>query len=762
MKKLTFALFVILVLALLWGTHSPAYSAVGNFSSTLPESTLTLLQELDQNIAAARKSAVEELGSFPVKIEDIQKRLAELQGMADIPSSDLGSAITQPQIEARALVISNLLTAYGNYESLIRSVQVRQKDLSTMTSPDEVSSVNPLKQPPPYSMVLYDTHRRSYEKQKQVLEMQLFLMRTDLNNLDVALTDLRKDKQSLESVRVNSGTESIGSWDKILLELNAELSKAKLANAVQRAVESQLKKEKDLQTLELEVRQLNWIRKNLVFPESDLKQNIADLQQRIDTQRQLLPAIKDKLNEATVSYNKARALLSDDVTDLAVLTPVATQYIERQANLDYWEYSLSIIQDELGWLSAAQQIWNVRYGLFHNKLKGDEIWKNRNQAQSNITELKASLENVQSLQTDTYTRLSTVKKQIEDANGKSRQNLVLLSQTLQNMLSNVLNRYTYLIPEQLLLQQMLYEEASAKIDTLRLAEQVGTFSKETLLSFMNTVLWSGEDYTVTISKLVYAVMIFISSFFLSNRGSRWIQRTVLKKFSSDITAANATQRILFYILWFSFFLIALQMVRIPLTAFAFLGGAMVLAIGFGAQNLFNNLISGFIIMFSRPFQVDDIVEIDNVTGTVEEIGSRSTRIKTWDNFDVILPNRYLLENKVVNWSGGDKKMRDRLVLEVRHDSDSRKVEELLLKMAKDHSKVLKDPAPFVLFGNFAESSLTFTLFFWVDLDQASSAKVASDMRHHLLYQLRAEGIDLPFPQMDVHLQPAASAAEHSA
>ena len=119
-----------------------------------------------------------------------------------------------------------------------------------------------------------------------------------------------------------------------------------------------------------------------------------------------------------------------------------------------------------------------------------------------------------------------------------------------------------------------------------------------------------------------------------------------------------------------------------------------------------------------------------------------------------MPNRYLLENRVTNWTGSDAKKRDTLKVGVSYDSDSRHVEELLLKVLKDHSKVLKDPAPFVLFQGFGDSSLDFTLYFWVDLSTASSTKVASDMRHHILSLFRQEGVDIPYPQVDVRF-PAA-------
>ena len=226
---------------------------------------------------------------------------------------------------------------------------------------------------------------------------------------------------------------------------------------------------------------------------------------------------------------------------------------------------------------------------------------------------------------------------------------------------------------------------------------------------------------------------------------------MINRFKASITAANAVQRIAFYILWVAFALIALNIVKIPLTAFAFMGGAFAVGIGFGMQNIFNNLISGFIVIFSRPFKVNDIVEVAGTQGIVEDIGSRSTTITTWDGSDVVLPNRYFLENTVTNWTKTDLKKREVLKIGVSYDADTREVEKILLDVAKGHSKVLKDPAPFVIFKNFGDSSLDFELYFWFELKNSSGPKIASDMRHHITAVLRREGINIPYPQRDLHI-----------
>ena len=271
------------------------------------------------------------------------------------------------------------------------------------------------------------------------------------------------------------------------------------------------------------------------------------------------------------------------------------------------------------------------------------------------------------------------------------------------------------------------------------------------MAFLDTELWQGEGYSVTVWRLVVAVLVFLSSFFLSAIGSRWLKGRMIKRFNASETAANATQRIVFYILWIAFVLTAFNIVKIPLTAFAFLGGAFAVGFGFGMQNIFNNLISGFIIIFSRPFKVKDIISVAGTEGVVRDIGSRSTTIKTWDGLDVVMPNRYFLENNVTNWTGSDQRRREILTVGVSYNADTRKVEKLMLEVMKGHSKVLNDPAPFVIFRDFGDSALAFEGYYWIDLRQVNRLKVASDMRHHLISLFREEGIEIPYPQQDVHI-----------
>ncbi len=729
---------------------------IADEATGLSESVTFLLKEVSQDMAVALSSSEKALAGFSLASSDIKNRVVQIGDISKTAVEDAARfGYSEQEGEAYLQLLTDINTAYSSYEALLQSYTVRREQVSGLVSSGDleatlVSSIVST------DINAHDEARKTLEKYKQGIEMQIFFLKSSINKIDLYLSDVAQGEEAIQTMAELPESEAA---KKRFQELKLELAKVKLASTIQGLLDGQLRNEELIYKVKESEKILSYIRGKLSFDESALKENIANIQKQIDEEKVKLSDAREKLSSAAASLEKARQLVSGDVSASSPMTRENSLYLERRANLNHWEYFISLTQDNLGYLTESQEIWKARYDMFNDNTKGDDLWKYRNESKAKIAELKARLESVQALQNDYYNRLSTVQAQIEEAEGKTKQNLNQMAKTLQNTVTNVLNRYAYILPRQSLLQQMLYEEAGARMGTVRIAEQVGSFSKKTFLSFLNTELWRGEGYSVTVGKLITAVLILFSSFFLSSMGSKLIQRTLLRRFSSDVTAANATQRVIFYILWFSFFLIALQTVRIPLTAFAFMGGAVALAIGFGAQNLFNNLISGFIIMFSRPFRVNDVVEVDGVSGSVEEIGSRSTRIRTWDNMEVIMPNRYLLENRVTNWMGSDTKIRSSIRVGVGYDADTRVVEELLLKMAKTHSRVLKEPQPFVLFDNFGDSALQFTLYFWVDIVNASAVKVSSDIRHHLVSTFRNEGITIPYPRMDIQIPAPGFAAQ---
>ena len=203
------------------------------------------------------------------------------------------------------------------------------------------------------------------------------------------------------------------------------------------------------------------------------------------------------------------------------------------------------------------------------------------------------------------------------------------------------------------------------------------------------------------------------------------------------------------------FLFALRLINVPLTAFAFLGGAIAIGVGFGAQNLINNFISGFIIMAEQPIGIGNLIELDGVIGMVEEIGARCTRVRTGENIHILVPNSAFLEKNITNWTLSDNEIRTKVTLGVVYGSPVRKVEELLIKAAKENAMVLKNPEPFVIFTDFGDNALIFEVHFWIIVRRVIERKlIESNVRFRIDDLFREAGIVIAFPQRDIHIDAA--------
>ncbi len=269
-------------------------------------------------------------------------------------------------------------------------------------------------------------------------------------------------------------------------------------------------------------------------------------------------------------------------------------------------------------------------------------------------------------------------------------------------------------------------------------------------------LFQSGDRPITVGKLVIALSLILVGLLLDRWLARLSEQKILPRFGFDAGASHAFAALGFYALLVVIFLISLRMVNIPIGAFALLGGALAIGLGFGSQNVVNNFISGIILLAERPIKIGDLVQVEDTYGNVERIGLRSTRIRTGDNIHFILPNSTFLENRVINWTHNNPKVRIRLDVGVVYGSPTRMVEELLRKTLSEHPRVLPDPTPIVLFTEFGDNSLNFQARFWVSIRSLMDRlRVESELRFRIDDLFREAGIVIAFPQRDVHLDAAA-------
>ncbi len=179
--------------------------------------------------------------------------------------------------------------------------------------------------------------------------------------------------------------------------------------------------------------------------------------------------------------------------------------------------------------------------------------------------------------------------------------------------------------------------------------------------------------------------------------------------------------------------------------------AMTVGLGFGLQEIFANFISGLIMLFEQPIRVDDIVTVGDVTGRVTMIHIRATTIRKWDQRELIVPNKEFITGRLINWTLSDNTLRRDFAVGIVYGSDTRKAEQLLYEIARNHPLVLKDPAPTVLFKEFGASSLDFELRVYFSGIE-NNLPVWHDINFAIDDAFRAAGIEIALPQQDVHIR----------
>ncbi len=278
-----------------------------------------------------------------------------------------------------------------------------------------------------------------------------------------------------------------------------------------------------------------------------------------------------------------------------------------------------------------------------------------------------------------------------------------------------------------------------------------------LFAVEDSIVVDGRTITgtrgVTVAKVVQAILIVVIGYLLVALLTKLATGLAIRRGKLEETSARIARKWILAVTLVILLLLALDVVKIPLTAFAFLGGAIAIGAGFGMQTLLKNLISGVMLLMERPFKPRDIVEVGGIRGEVTDINVRSCTIRDVNGIETLVPNSTFLEQNVTNWTLSSRKVRFVLSIGVGYGSPVRKVSDLLLEVADRHKQVLEDPVPEVLFMDFGDNALMFALYVWLEIGpgRRSGNVILSDLRFMIDASFAEHGIEIPFPQRNVHL-----------
>jgi small-conductance mechanosensitive channel len=252
--------------------------------------------------------------------------------------------------------------------------------------------------------------------------------------------------------------------------------------------------------------------------------------------------------------------------------------------------------------------------------------------------------------------------------------------------------------------------------------------------------------SIGIFLFVFAAFILISRIVVHSVASR-----VFDRLKVDKSIQYTIERTLQYLLFVGGAIVALEFVGISLSGLAVIFGFLSVGIGFGLQNVTSNFVSGLIVLFERPIRVGDRITVGDTEGNVTAINLRSTTVRTINNISIIVPNSSFISENVINWSHSDTRVRMDIDVGVSYDSDLETVLRCLQEVGEESSNVLKDPPPSVLHIGFGDSAWDMRLRCWVSSPQGRTI-VRSELNCAIVRKFRENGIEIPFPQRDLHVR----------
>ncbi|MEQ6118805.1 mechanosensitive ion channel domain-containing protein [Reichenbachiella sp. MALMAid0571] len=272
----------------------------------------------------------------------------------------------------------------------------------------------------------------------------------------------------------------------------------------------------------------------------------------------------------------------------------------------------------------------------------------------------------------------------------------------------------------------------------------------TLKEILSYTFVESEHFKISVYSVMISMLIVLATLVVLWVIKRVFQRLVDKN-KLDKSASWSVFQIIKYFIWVLVCVLILESLGMQISILLASIAALLVGVGLGLQQLFNDLASGLILLIERTLKIDDVIQLeDGEIGKVTHIGLRTSEIKTRDDIFMIVPNSKFVNDKIINWSHNDEHTRFHVNVGVAYGSDPNMVRDILTKCVHSHGEVSKKPEPFIRFNDFGESSLDFQIFFWVE-HSFTVERIKSDLRYMIFEEFNKNGIEIPFPQRDLHI-----------
>lgn len=276
--------------------------------------------------------------------------------------------------------------------------------------------------------------------------------------------------------------------------------------------------------------------------------------------------------------------------------------------------------------------------------------------------------------------------------------------------------------------------------------------------FIDAPLFKLGEEPISLLFLLKSAIFLIILIIVSHTFMLVMQKRVLTYTPLQPSQQYAVARVLSYLLFVLGLVIGLQSLGLNLNSLVVVGGALGLGVGLGLQAVVANFVAGLILLLEQPVKLGDRIQIGDTYGDVVQLRGRSTWVRTNDNVVIIVPNSDFINQKVTNWTANDRQVRISVPFGVSYSSDPVQVRDMVLELARLHKDILAHPAPQVIFLDYGDSSLDFDLRIWTVTQVQTPLTLKSDMYFAMFEAFGKAGIEIPFPQRDLHLRTVSEPA----
>jgi len=710
--------------------------------------------------------------------EEIKKKLAATNAeLALVPSESVaGSPATGLPGEfdnfARRLQLRQLVFLYQGQLARLSSLQVSQQRRFDLEN--QAENWSGFSEPLLHPFLKADELKESVTAlSSRIDELESWITAIDqtaaqvVNAAENSTVKLRQADEAVEQAKDSLEKQARLDRERDLLVLQNQID---LARAMGVQIEKQTVQEELLETqaqLQLARKQFGVASEHVELTQQDIDQ----VHKNIEMESQHIIAELKQAVSALGLENKAikQEKLASSVTgEAAMLQSFEQRQIGqiRQAQLITSDIKLQVFNRILVYLQMQRDIWNLRwvYAKVTDREKASVAYDN---IAKNQMVLKATHDYVNQQRHRVLTQVTnqSVKELDSDVSGQDALRDELRKLDLDQVVSysrllgaiestqSLLDRCKQELDERFRVKSFSDYLEEALLVTRDISSQAWDFE---LFAVQDNIEVDGQiisgKRSVTVDKVVTALLILIVGYWFAVRLSRLVEGQAVTRLGMDASLARIARRWILFLEVLLLVILSMLVVKIPLTIFAFMGGALAIGAGFGMQNLLKNLISGLMLLFERPFRPGDLVEVGGIRGRVLDIGVRSSHIRDANGIETLIPNSTFIEQNVTNWTLSNEAVRIAVKIGVAYGSPVKEVTELLLDVAARHGLVEDDPLPQVQFEDFGSDALLFGLYIWVQLKpDVSWMVVASDLRYMINKRLTEKGIVMAFPQRDIHL-----------